>query len=328
MASLSLSHFDEELVLLNSYLDRLVPAEPASLYGPVRYVVAAGGKRVRPVLTALAARAVGASDHGAWLPGAAAVELLHTFTLVHDDIMDNAPTRRGEQTVHTKFGSNEAILSGDVLIALSMEALSNARNADKQLAEYAVAFRRVCEGQALDKEFELRNDITIHDYRRMIELKTSAILEFAAVTGAWSAQSPRLSEIEALRTFALHAGIAFQINDDLLDLTAENADFGKLIGGDIVEGKRTYLLVSAFEMQPQLSSEDAARVRTISERKASLSDIAEARDLMARVGILERAGAAAAEHTELALSALENLPASEAREELRGFALALLTRTM
>jgi geranylgeranyl diphosphate synthase type II len=325
--STSLSRYDEDLVLINSYLDRIVPESPQSLYDPVRYVLAAGGKRVRPLLTALSARAVAAPEHAAWLPGAVAGELLHTFTLVHDDIMDNAPTRRGRTTVHVKYGTNEAILSGDVLIALSTEALSKVRHSDLALAEYAVAFRLVCEGQALDKEFETRNDIGLEDYLRMIELKTSAVLEFAAVAGALAAEDPKPIEITALRQFARHAGLAFQINDDLLDLTADEADFGKQIGGDILEGKRTYLLVSMLEMLPQLSDSERALAQRISDRKASAEHIQPARELMARRGILEKAGAAAAAETELALAALDTLPASDAREELRAFALALLART-
>lgn len=328
MAAPSLSRFDEDLVLINSYLTRIVPQDPASLYDPVRYVLGAGGKRVRPLLTALAARAAKAQDHAAWLPAAAATELLHTFTLVHDDIMDNAPSRRGLATVHTKFGSNEAILSGDVLIALSTEALSRAKNADKQLAEYSIAFRRVCEGQALDKEFELRDDILIADYQQMIELKTSAVLEFAAVAGVWSADDPKLTDIESLRTFARHAGLAFQINDDLLDLTAEEADFGKLVGGDVLEGKRTYLLVTAMEMIASFDAPVAELIERVIRRKATTQDIVAVREAMAATGVLEKAGAAAAAETELALAALDALPPSDARDDLRGFAVALLARTM
>jgi geranylgeranyl diphosphate synthase type II len=328
MASPSLSRFDEDLVLISSYLERLVPSEPKSLYDPVRYVLNAGGKRVRPVLTALAARATHDDPGSLWLPAAAAVELLHTFTLVHDDIMDNAPSRRGLDTVHVRYGSNDAILSGDVLIALSVESLSRSEHSDRMLAEYATAFRRVCEGQALDKEFETRNDIRLADYLRMIELKTSAVLEFAAVAGAYSAPQPRLMAIESLRTFARHAGIAFQINDDLLDLTSDKAEFGKRVGGDILEGKRTYLLVSAMEMLGQLASAERSLIERIAARRASEEDIQPAREVMSRIGVLEQAGSAAAAETGMALEALDAIPASAACEDLRGFAMALLTRTM
>lgn len=327
MASPSLSRHDEDLVLIHLYLERIVPASPKSLYDPVRYVLAAGGKRVRPLLTALSARAAGAHEHTAWLPAAAAVELLHTFTLVHDDIMDNAPTRRGRETVHVQYGSNDAILSGDVLIALSAEALARAKHTDLLLAEYATAFRRVCEGQALDKEFETRDDIRPNDYIHMIELKTSAVLEFAAVAGALAADEPKPTEIESLRKFARHAGLAFQINDDLLDLTAQEGQFGKQIGGDILEGKRTYLLVSAMEALPQFSADDRDIVRRIARREASAGDVTAARELMARTGILEKAGAEAAKETESALAALDALAPSEERDALRVFALALLART-
>jgi geranylgeranyl pyrophosphate synthase len=186
----------------------------------------------------------------------------------------------------------------------------------------------VCEGQALDKDFEIRSDITERDYLRMIELKTSAVLEFAAVAGAWCADAPKLAEVEALRQFARHAGLAFQINDDLLDLTAEAATFGKQVGGDIIEGKRTYLLVTALQMLPQLDYAHAELLQKVAKREATVEDIPAVRSVMAQSGVLEKAGAAAAAETERALAALESLPDSEAREKLRGFALALLARTM
>ncbi|HEX5316829.1 MAG TPA: polyprenyl synthetase family protein, partial [Candidatus Kapabacteria bacterium] len=152
---------EQLLYKINAYLNQLIPAEPQSLYDPVRAALSSGGKRIRPTLTALAA---GDAPESAWLPAAAAVELLHAFTLVHDDIMDNAETRRGSPTVHIAFGINAAILSGDVIVALATETLSRAPNAGEMLAEFSAGFRAVCEGQALDKDFEERDDVSKEEY--------------------------------------------------------------------------------------------------------------------------------------------------------------------
>jgi geranylgeranyl diphosphate synthase type II len=310
-------------------LELLVPLEPKSLYDPVRAILSAGGKRVRPMLTYFAAAAAShgkpsAMDH--WVHAGVAVELLHTFTLVHDDIMDNASSRRGKPTVHVEYGSSAAILSGDVLIALAIESLGRGRYTclPDMITEFSLGFKLVCEGQALDKDFELMSDISTDDYLHMIDLKTAKILELSAVLGAYAAGG---EHVETLRNFAHHTGIAFQINDDLLDLTAEHAAFGKTIGGDILEGKRTWLYVRAMEQFTEAAPEDQALLQKIGDRKATERDIPLALNLFERMGVLSAATNAIAAATLRAQSAIEVLPDSEARDGLHLFSEYLLERS-
>lgn len=319
-----MSTFSEHCSALISQFEtrfqQAIPAEPRSLYEPVRHVVEAGGKRVRPLLTALC-YGLTKNDEG-WIDAGMAIELLHTFTLVHDDIMDRAATRRGLPTVHAKYGVNEAILSGDVMIALAQQALSKSTNAPAMLREFATGFIRVCEGQAYDKEFEQRQDVTVTDYIHMIDLKTAKIAETAAVLGALAAAND--GHVESLRAFAHHIGIAFQIQDDLLDLTADHADFGKTIGGDILEGKRTFLLLKLLERRTDLTGDEEAMIVRVLGQGAITPDVPAARSAMQRTGVLDETRSAVMEHTQLALNALEEIDADTTR--LQEFAHWLLRR--
>jgi geranylgeranyl diphosphate synthase, type II len=301
-------------------LGEVIPDAPKSLYDPARHVVAAGGKRVRPILTALCYQLTKQDD--GWMNAGIAIELLHTFTLVHDDIMDSAATRRGLPTVHAKYGVNEAILAGDVMIALAQQSLAQSENASALLAEFANGFIRVCEGQAYDKDFEQQHDVTIRDYLNMIDLKTAKIAETAAVLGALAAGD--IQNVEALRSFAHHIGIAFQIQDDLLDLTADHADFGKTIGGDILEGKRTFLLLKLIEMKEALDASERQIIERVLALRANEADISPVRSAMQRVGVLEETQVAVEEHTQLALASLSLINADTTH--LREFADYLLNR--
>jgi geranylgeranyl diphosphate synthase, type II len=219
---------------------------PVSLYAPMKYVLSGGGKRVRPMLVILSCTAVGGSLHQA-LPAAVAIEILHNFTLVHDDIMDNANSRRGRATVHTKWDSNVAILVGDELVALAYRELlkSKTRNIGQATRIFTEGVVEVCEGQAYDKEFESRKQVTLAQYLLMISKKTGKMFSVASEMGAVIGNgSPK--EIQALKMYGVYAGKAFQIQDDLLDVVADEKNFGKAIGGDIVEGKKTYLLIQAY----------------------------------------------------------------------------------
>lgn len=303
-----------------SQFKELIPLQPTSLYDPVRHVIAAGGKRVRPLLTALSYR-LGSGDDG-WLEAANAIELLHTFTLVHDDIMDRAASRRGLTTVHEQFGVNAAILSGDVLIALAQRSLAKSSNAEALLAEFATGFIRVCEGQALDKDYEMRDDLEIADYLHMIDLKTAKIAETAAVLGVLA--SGATENVEAIRSFAHHTGMAFQIQDDLLDLTAEHADLGKTIGGDILEGKRTYLLLKLIDRAGDLEKREHDSLVNVLERRATTSDIPTIRTAAIRTGVVDETIDAVEEQTKLALAALDQVKGDTS--DLREFADWLLKR--
>jgi geranylgeranyl diphosphate synthase type II len=308
---------------IEARLLELIPESPRSLYDPIRYALESGGKRIRPVLTYLSSLTNSEAD---WLPAACAVELLHNFTLVHDDIMDNAATRRGKPTLHTKYDNNTAILAGDAIIALAEESLASGRYefATEMMSEFAFGFRAVCEGQAYDKEFELRSDVTTDDYIRMIDLKSAKMLELAAVLGAYSAGG---ENVEPCREFAHHTGIAFQIRDDLLDLTADEASFGKTQGGDISEGKRTFLFVTAMESFDSLNSHDQDLLMRIQSRQTTAHDIAHAKKLFTHIGVIAKAQDAIAEQTAIARKNLENIHNSEVREGLAAFGEYLLGRT-
>jgi geranylgeranyl diphosphate synthase type II len=307
-------------------LAKIVPSTPTSLYDPVRHILGAGGKRVRPILTGLSAKAAGSGPNNSWITAAVAIELLHTFTLVHDDIMDKAESRRGKPTVHTEFGIDAAILSGDVMVALALQSLSrHAEHSHELVEEFSLGFRRVCEGQAYDKEFETRHDISMDDYREMILLKTSSIFELSAVLGAYAA-SGRL--VEPLRQFARHTGLAFQMLDDLLDLTADHAAFGKTIGGDILEGKRTFLYVEAMDQYARMTPEEKALMDRIAAHLATVNDIAVARILFEKLGVLETTRSMIQKETELAQLALEKVPAQKDRAALVAFSDYLLGRNI
>lgn len=304
-------------------LSQVIPADPESLYSPVRQVVAAGGKRVRPMLTALCYQLTKQDD--GWIDAGIAIELLHTFTLVHDDIMDNAATRRGQPTVHAQYGTSEAILAGDVMIALAQHTLAKDAHSQsaQMLREFSTGFIRVCEGQAYDKEFEHQEYVSVSDYIRMIDLKTAKVLETAAVLGALAAGD--LTHVEPVREFAHHVGIAFQIQDDLLDLTAEHPDFGKTIGGDILEGKRTYLLLKLIEKKDSLPPDEHTRIERVLAGVATEADIEPMRTLMRTSGVLSETQAAVEQQTALALGSLSRINADTAL--LRQFAEQLLKRS-
>lgn len=306
---------------VNAYLQTLVPAEPRSLYDPVRYIINGGGKRLRPALTYFCSLS---NEHSDWVSAACAVELLHTFTLVHDDIMDNAFSRRGHATVHEQFDLNTAILSGDVLIALAETSLAAGKYSfhSKMMSEFADGFRYVCEGQALDKEFEMRTDITIDDYFWMIDLKSAKMIELAAVLGAFAAG---LGNIESLRRFAHHLGLAFQLRDDLLDLTGSD-DFGKTIGGDIIEGKRTFLFLKALEAYPTLSLDKKKLLDRVSTRNASPKDIPNIRLLFEELGVITATTDMIELHTANAADALASVEHEAVRNALLLFSNYLLHR--
>jgi len=311
--------------LISQSVDKLTfPVHPAELYEPISYILSIGGKRMRPALLLMACDLFGGNIDDALSP-ALAIEVFHNFTLMHDDIMDNAATRRGLPTVHVQFGTNAAILSGDVLIALAQESLSKMGSsfASRMIAEFANGFRMVCEGQALDKEYETRENISVAEYLAMIDLKTAKVLELAGVLGALSGTGEYLEEI---RSLAHHLGLAFQIGDDLLDLTATHAELGKTIGGDILEGKRTFLFVTAMETYDQLTETDRALLDRIRNRAANPDDVGTARLLFDRIGVLSSAQRAKKDQTVLAKNALGAIPAGVARDRLDAFSDYLLER--
>ncbi|GAB3194980.1 geranylgeranyl diphosphate synthase type II [Pontibacter aydingkolensis] len=220
---------------------------PPELYEPIRYIMALGGKRIRPLLVLLSAKMYDNDIEKALLP-AAAVEVFHNFTLMHDDIMDKAPLRRGQETVHEKWNANTAILSGDVMLVRAYELLLNVEQ-DKLarvLKMFSCTAAEVCEGQQLDMNFENRTQVSIQEYIHMITLKTAVLLGFSLELGAILQGAPD-EDAENLRLFGNNVGIAFQLRDDLLDVYGDKDKFGKQVGGDILSDKKTFLMLTALE---------------------------------------------------------------------------------
>ena len=222
---------------------------PQNLYAPVNYIMSQGGKRIRPQLVLLAAELFGAKPEDAFYP-ATAFEMLHNFTLIHDDIMDNAPIRRGKETVYKKWNSNIAILSGDVLASMAMQQLLKTPCAPEILIKMSELFMQtsveVCEGQQYDLDFETQEEVTIDEYLNMIRLKTAVMLAGCLKIGAILANAPE-NDQNALYQFGINIGLAFQLVDDLLDVYADTETFGKEIGGDIQENKKTYPYLLALQ---------------------------------------------------------------------------------
>ena len=302
-----------------------LPARPAGLYDPVRYVLTGGGKRVRPALVLLAAEAWGGAEaRDRALPAALAVETFHNFTLVHDDIMDHAATRRGRPTVHERWDEPTAILAGDLMMGLAYELLGQTEGADvrRLIASFSRMVAALCEGQSLDLAFETRADVTVDDYLDMIDRKTGALLELALELGG-IVGGAGAGAVDALRRAGRLLGRAFQIQDDLLDLTAEDAGWGKTIGGDLMEGKKAYLALRAVEVAR--GDERAWLARAI-DGGLDASEVAEARERMARLGVLDDAKRAVAAYSEEGGAALGVLPDGLAATALRALAQSLATR--
>lgn len=220
---------------------------PVELYEPIRYIMALGGKRMRPLMT-LMATSLFTDDWETALKPALAIEVFHNFTLMHDDIMDKAPLRRGKATVHEKWNPNIAILSGDVMLVQAYELLMNVEDAKfkKAMKRFNRTAAEVCEGQQLDMNFEFREKVTEAEYLEMIKLKTSVLLGFALELGGIVAGASDKS-CHLLYDMGLNIGLGFQLKDDLLDVYGDPEKFGKQVGGDIISNKKTFMLIEALE---------------------------------------------------------------------------------
>lgn len=222
--------------------------EPKSLYDPIRYTLSFGGKRMRPVFLLLASELFG-EEYEQAIPAALSIEVFHNFTLIHDDLMDDAPLRRGKDTVHVKWSPNVAILSGDAMMVKAYQLISQSNTSKlKMILDHfnEVAFK-VCEGQQLDMEFESSSETSLSEYMNMIELKTSALLSVSLQIGGIIGGGSD-SDIQNLFELGKNIGIAFQLQDDVLDVFGKSEKFGKQRGGDILSGKKTYLYIKAMEL--------------------------------------------------------------------------------
>jgi geranylgeranyl diphosphate synthase, type II len=242
-------HSLEQLqTIISAEIDKYVEQiKEENLYLPVKYIINIGGKRMRPALMLFSCDMFGGKIEEAIAP-AIGVEVFHNFTLMHDDIMDEAPLRRGHQTVHHKWNTSNAILSGDVMFVMGYQLMCKVRHEilPEVLSVFSQTATEVCEGQQLDMDFEQRNDVTIQEYIEMIRLKTSVLLAGSLKIGGIIAGASK-TDVDNIYNFGEHIGIAFQLQDDLLDAYGEAAKFGKQVGGDILANKKTYLLLKAFE---------------------------------------------------------------------------------
>jgi geranylgeranyl diphosphate synthase, type II len=252
--------------------------QPKNLYEPIDYILGLGGKRIRPILTLMATDVFG-SNYQKALPAAMAVEVFHNFSLVHDDIMDDAPLRRGKETVHEKWDLNTGILSGDAMLILAYQYFENYEPAIfKTLAKlFSKTALEVCEGQQYDVDFENRDDVTIPEYLKMIEYKTAVLVAAALKMGAIVAETSD-ENANLIYEFGLNLGIAFQLQDDYLDCFGNPETFGKQVGGDIIENKKTLLYIKAVEFSSKEDREELLHLYSIqpndnSEKIESVKEI-------------------------------------------------------
>lgn len=305
---------------------------PHSLYAPIVYTLAGGGKRLRPVLTILACESVGGKFSSA-LPAATAIEILHNFTLVHDDIMDNAHMRRGRNSVYKQFDSNTALIAGDTMVALAYEELLRTKTLSPAilLKIFTKGFREVCEGQEWDKQCQEKKSTTLDEYFVMIEKKTAALLATATTMGGIIGNGTA-KEISALQQFGTYLGIAFQIQDDYLDIYATETEFGKRIGGDIAEGKKTYPTLRALQKSSGVTKnnllallDESQHYRT-HEKKFS-SCLKKIMAIMNTLHIQEDAHKEIQHWTQRSLRALASLQQTSAKEILSQISVQLVERT-
>ena len=304
--------------------DVVAPTSEGQLYDALRYALNGKGKRIRPTLTMLSGTMVGA-DHEALHDAALAIEIFHSFTLIHDDIMDNSELRRGRETIHVKWDVSTAILVGDLMLGMSFDLLTRSEpsRTGEILRLHSDTVRIVCEGQIMDMQFESRTDVSVDDYLFMIDQKTgrliSASLEIGALFGQVSDQS-----LQQLSLLGRDMGRAFQIQDDLLDLTANDSRWGKNIGGDLLCGKKTFLLASAIEQAT--GDELIWWVDIVASGKLAVGDVYLARERLESLGVLEAARSTVLSYSDSAQAIIAELPDSEARLALASLMESLKER--
>lgn len=311
-------------IIENAIQNIQYPVHPARLYEPIRYIMSLGGKRIRPALTLMAADLFEA-DIFQSLPAALAIETFHNFTLIHDDIMDNAPLRRGKQTVHEKWGVNNAILSGDVMMVEANKQLSQLDSAvlKAALQTFNATAQGVCEGQQLDMEFEQQEVVSIPEYIHMIRLKTAVLLGGAMKLGAQVAGAAQ-DEAEQLYRFGVNLGLAFQLQDDILDVYGDPEKFGKQVGGDIIANKKTFLLLKLKEVASPADLLELEAQGISTDYRAKVRHIT---GLYDAYHIREQANKEMRSYADQAFEALNTLNVAESRKsELFNLADLLMSR--
>jgi geranylgeranyl diphosphate synthase type II len=310
-----------------NYLEKQsISKEPKNLYEPIEYILGLGGKRMRPVLTLMASEVFDA-DYKVALPAAMAVEVFHNFSLVHDDIMDDAPLRRGKQTVHEKWDLNTGILSGDAMLILAYQYFeqydpSVFRDLAKLFSKTAL---EVCEGQQWDVDFEKRNDVTIPEYLKMIEYKTAVLVAAAMKMGAIVAKTSE-KEGDLIYDFGLNLGLAFQLQDDFLDAFGDPETFGKQVGGDIIENKKTYLYLKAREFSSTEKASELEKLFSL-QIEDNTAKIATAKNIFNESGASKATQEAIEMYTFKAFETLEKMDINaEKKDILRTFGENLMGR--
>jgi geranylgeranyl diphosphate synthase, type II len=296
-----------------------------SLYDPVNYILDIGGKRLRPVLTLLATDLFGGVVSDSIKP-ALGIEVFHNFTLLHDDIMDNAPLRRGQATVHEKWNVNAAILSGDVMFVQAFSLVTSCKNEFLRdvLDLFNVTAIEVCEGQQLDMDFESRTDVSIDEYIDMIRLKTSVLVACALKLGAILASAPK-EDAEKLYDFGLNLGIAFQIKDDILDVFGDAALVGKKVGGDILANKKTYLLLKALEDADESQNDT---LKSWLSKEGGADKVEAVTEIFEALSVKEKADEVMAGYYQKSLEALDAIQIDATKKKyLYDFAGDLMSRT-
>ncbi len=314
--------FEDKLQLVRRSIKEALDGSPERLYDASLHLTSAGGKRIRPLLCLLSCEAVGGSIDDA-LKTAVAIELIHTFTLIHDDIMDKDELRRNVPSVHVVYGEPTAILAGDLLFSKAFEI--SRKETIKILAKAAA---EICEGQEMDMSFEEAGDVTEKEYLEMIRKKTAVLLQAAtesgAILGGGSDQSDHSSQVKKLSDYGLNIGMAFQIHDDVLDLLADEKKLGKPVGSDIVEGKRSLVVINALENLVGAEKEKVQRI--LCKEDNSPEEIALVVRLFEESGAITYCRDKAEHFINLAKSALDDLEESEAKNDLMDIAEYIIDR--
>ena len=299
------------------------PETPSLLYEPIDYIIDLGGKRMRPILVLMAYQLFDQNIEKAISP-ALAIELFHNFTLLHDDIMDNAPLRRGKKTVHEKWNSNVAILSGDTMLVQAYQLMTEVDDTivKQVLTVFSKAAIKVCEGQQWDMDFETQSNVSITDYLKMIEYKTAVLLGAALQIGGITAGASK-EEQKYLYTFGRDLGIAFQLKDDLLDAFGDAENFGKQVGGDIMSNKKTYLYLKALALADGTQRQDLKQY--FSNNDASQLKVNSVKTIFSNLDIPRLTTALIGEYHERAMESLAAIN-SENKEPLLDFSALLMDR--
>jgi geranylgeranyl diphosphate synthase, type II len=309
----SISEYQE--VISAHFNSLVVQKEPRNLYEPIQYILGLGGKRMRPVLTLMAAE-IFDCDYKKALQAATAVEVFHNFSLIHDDIMDDAPLRRGKVTVHEKWNINTGILSGDAMLILAYQYFEEYEPAIfRDLAKlFSKTALEVCEGQQYDVDFETRDDVTIPEYLKMIEYKTAVLVGAAMKMGAIVAKTSS-ENTDLIYDFGLNLGIAFQLQDDYLDAFGDPKTFGKQVGGDIIENKKTFLYLKAMEHGKEDEKEQLMHLFSI-QPKDSSDKIETIKTIFNESGSSKATQEAIKQYTQKAFETLERMHISEEKKQI------------